>query len=418
MKPWAVIAAAALVIFESLGIRQSLGIFVAPISSSMSWQRSVISWSLATNQLALGFFQPAAALIATQSKTGLVVVFCSFLYFLGLAVMALAWYFSTVPMVWAILSGLLFGAGMSGLQFSVMLGRVAILTPLQTSHDLQTRTTRFGIVSGIGQVGQFVFAPIGSLLITKYSWQTCLWAFAIQSIVFLLPTAYVLRNEPTKELDLMATATPLQPMAEILGEKPEPVLTLRETLKVAMHSRPYILVSLAFFTCGYFIGLYSAHIVALYVDNGLSPAEAGWILSAIGIGSCISTLSVGPVTKLMGPKGTKWALATCYYARAVLTTALILSPTINSTFWGGMVIGLFIGFFWLVTVPLTSSITSRISSKHLATLSALSFILHQIGAFAGVLLGGYVFDTLQSYAYVSWSAMALSLLAGILVSFV
>jgi hypothetical protein len=49
-----------------------------------------------------------------------------------------------------------------------------------------------------------------------------------------------------------------------------------------------------------------------------------------------------------------------------------------------------IGFLWLGTVPLTSSLIAQIFGiRYLSTLSGIAFLSHQIGSFFGVALGGY-----------------------------
>ena len=47
----------------------------------------------------------------------------------------------------------------------------------------------------------------------------------------------------------------------------------------------------------------------------------------------------------------------------------------------------------------------------MATLFGVVFISHQLGSFAGVWLGGYLYDTVGSYDGVWWAGVALGLLA-------
>ncbi len=53
-------------------------------------------------------------------------------------------------------------------------------------------------------------------------------------------------------------------------------------------------------------------------------------------------------------------------------------------------------------------------TRYLGTLFGFVFVSHQAGAFIGVWLGGYVFETTGSYDAMWWLATALSLLAAAL----
>ena len=47
--------------------------------------------------------------------------------------------------------------------------------------------------------------------------------------------------------------------------------------------------------------------------------------------------------------------------------------------------------------------------KHMGSLYGIVFLNHQLGAFLGVWLGGYLFDTTGSYDNVWWAAAAIAL---------
>jgi hypothetical protein len=70
---------------------------------------------------------------------------------------------------------------------------------------------------------------------------------------------------------------------------------------------------------------------------------------------------------------------------------------------------------WLATVPLTNALVGQIFGiKYLATLAGIVFCSHQIGSFASVWLGGYLFDITGSYELVWQISIALGILAGLL----
>jgi MFS family permease len=73
------------------------------------------------------------------------------------------------------------------------------------------------------------------------------------------------------------------------------------------------------------------------------------------------------------------------------------------------------GLLWLGTAPLTNGLVSQVFGvQYIGTLFGFVFLGHQVGAFLGVWLGGWVFDTTHSYDLVWLGAMALGLIAAAL----
>jgi hypothetical protein len=63
------------------------------------------------------------------------------------------------------------------------------------------------------------------------------------------------------------------------------------------------------------------------------------------------------------------------------------------------------GFLWLSVAPLVSGLIGRLFGlQHFNMLFGLTFLSHQVGAFAGAWLGGVTFDITGSYA-VAWGSM-------------
>ncbi|MCE2999151.1 MAG: MFS transporter, partial [Betaproteobacteria bacterium] len=96
----------------------------------------------------------------------------------------------------------------------------------------------------------------------------------------------------------------------------------------------------------------------------------------------------------------KYLLSLLYFTRSVVITLFVLMPVSPLTVY---LFATAIGFLWLGTVPLTSGLIAQVFGvKYLSTLTGIAFLFHQIGSFAGVWIGGYVFDTTGSYA-IMWS---------------
>ncbi|MGR3433585.1 MAG: MFS transporter, partial [Shimia sp.] len=72
------------------------------------------------------------------------------------------------------------------------------------------------------------------------------------------------------------------------------------------------------------------------------------------------------------------------------------------------------GSLWLATVPLTSGLVAYIYGlRYMGTLYGIVFLSHQLGSFAGVWLGGRLYDVYGSYSQVWWLGVAVGAFSAI-----
>jgi len=98
----------------------------------------------------------------------------------------------------------------------------------------------------------------------------------------------------------------------------------------------------------------------------------------------------------------KYLLSGIYALRSVILLVFLILPVTELTVFG---FSAAFGLLWLSTVPLTSGIVSQVfGPRYVATLFGIVMMSHQIGAFVGVWLGGYLYDLTGGYQG-SWIAM-------------
>ncbi len=375
--------AAAGILMVTMGVRQSFGLFVAPISQSTGLSVVSISFALAVGQLAWGAIQPVAGIYADRYGSERILM-------LGLLLLALACGWTVVSSsVWGLtLSlGLLANMGAGIASFSVLMGAVAQKIPAAARGEAS------GLINAGGSFGQVVFAPTVQQLIAWMGWVGCLLSLAVTSLL-ALPLIRKLRDSSPQ----LSTAKPER--SANTGQQ------LKQTVVYALRDRNYLLLNIGFFTCGFHIAFLVTHLPGEIDLCGLPPSVAGWSLALIGLANVVGSIVAGACVARYKSKN---ILALMYASRALLVLWYMLMP---KTEWVFYVFALGLGLSWLATVPPTASIvTTLYGSRYLATLFGLSLLSHQIGAFFGAWLGGVALYSFGDFSWMWWADIALALIA-------
>ena len=374
-----VVTCGALILAISLGIRQSFGLFLQPMSADMGWGRSTFAFAIALQNLIWGLGQPAFGAVADKFGAGRVVLTASLLYVAGLALMAL----STTGNALDVSAGLLIGLGLSGTGFGVVLGVVGKIAPPEN------RSTALGIVSAGGSFGQFAMIPYGQLLISSFGWQSALLLLVLTAAVMVPLSAAMVSARKQHAVG--------------------PEQALAHAVREAGGHRGFLYLNAGFFVCGFQTAFIMVHLPSYLLDVGMTPKTGVTALALIGLFNIIGSFAAG---YLGGRFSKKYLLCAIYTIRALCIGAFILLPATAVTV---AVFSMIIGLTWLGTVPLTNGLVAQIFGvKYLSTLFSIVFLSHQLGSFLGVWLGGYMFDASGSYQIIWLLAIGLSVLAALL----
>ncbi|WP_152221512.1 MFS transporter [Pseudomonas sp. SCB32] len=373
-----ILLSGALILALSLGIRHGFGLFLAPMSAQFGWGRETFAFAIALQNLIWGIAQPFTGAIADRFGAMRTVLVGGILYAIGLVLMG----FSDSAFSLSLSAGLLIGIGLSGTSFSVILGAVGRAVPLER------RSMAMGISAAAGSFGQFIMLPGTLGLIGWLGWSAALLALGLL-VAFIVPLAALMRDKPL----------PMQGHEQTLGE------ALREA---AGHSG-FWLLSLGFFVCGFQVVFIGVHLPAYLVDRHLPATVGTTVLALVGLFNVFGTYIAG----WLGGRMSKPRLLTgLYLLRAVVILAFLWAPL---SVWTAYAFGIAMGLLWLSTVPLTNgTVATLFGVRNLSMLGGITFLFHQIGAFLGGWLGGYVYDHTGNYDLVWRISILLSLLAGLL----
>jgi MFS family permease len=378
--PAVIVGCGCLMAILGFGPRSVFGFFLQPMSQELGWGRDVFSLAVAIQNLLWGAALPFVGAIADRYGSFRVLAVGGVVYAVGLAMMA----YATTPGSLYLSAGVLVGFGLAGASFTLVLAAFGKLLPESM------RTFAFGAGTAAGSFGQFLFSPLAVALLNNIGWHQTLLVFAVL-VLLVLPLAFVVA---TPAMDMSVGAVKKQ--------------SFREALSEAFGHQSYVLLVLGFFTCGFHIAFITVHLPPYLVDRGLDISWGGWVLAFIGLFNIIGAISAG----LLGNRFPKrYLLSTIYLLRAVAFTAFVLTPMSPAS---AMIFGAVMGILWLSTVPLTSALVGLMfGTRFMATLFGFVFFSHQVGAFIGVWLGGYLYERTGSYDIVWWLGVALGIFAAL-----
>ena len=362
------------------GPRAALGLFLTPMSSTYGWGREVFSSALAIQVIVWGTAQPFVGAIADRFGSLRVLAVGALLYCAGISLMA----YSTTPLMLDLTAGLLFGMGVAGTSFTLVIAAFGKLMPPEW------RSISFGVGTAAGSFGQFLFSPLAVAFVDGLGWQHALVAFGIIALA-IVPLATAVRTPPM-DMTVKPGAVRQQSLVQALGE--------------AFGHRSYILLVLGFFTCGFQLLFITVHLPSYLVDRGLSADAGAWTLAVIGLFNIIGSVTAGWLGDRM-PK--RYLLSIIYVLRSLAVIAFISLPVTTAS---AITFGAAMGLLWLSTVPPTSSLVAiMFGTRWMATLFGFAFFSHQVGGFLGVWLGGVLFTSTGSYNVVWWLSVVLGLIS-------
>ena len=375
-----VVLVCSLIIIMIMGVRQSLGLFLEPISQFMQDGKEFFSFAIGFQAIIWGLVTFGLGILIDKFGPQKVLAFGIICFASGIFLMS-----NPANQLTLFSATTLMGFGLGGAGMATMVSIAGKVAPPEK------RSLAMGLIAAAASFGQFAVVLPTMWMNKEFGWETSLVVLSTisLSLLILLP---LLNNTNEKN-----------------NKKEEFETNLQNTLLFSLKERNYILLIMGFFVCGFHVTFIALHLPADLMSKGISAEVAGWSLAIIGVTNIIGTLSFGWLgTKVKKPL----PLASIYLMRSLTITIFILSPPSATV---ALLFGAVIGILWLATVPMTNAIIlSFIGPKYLATLSGICFICHQLGAVLGAWLGGRFFDAFGSYENMWWLSVGLGVAAFLL----
>ena len=377
----------ALIISLCMGLRQSLGLFMRPMTLDLGITAATFGFSLALQNIVWGLSQPFIGALADRYGPRPILIATALAYAAGLLLMVFS---KGVPGGLEV-AGFLTGIGTAGTGFGVLIGTIARATPPEK------RSQTVGAVAAAGSLGTMLLAPLGQALIDGFGWQAGLLAFTV------IAGSMALLALPVKAL---ATTLGAQPTA---GAVAAPQAPLGEALREALEHRGFLAMTLAFFACGFQLVFITTHLPQYLALCGVPAGVGATALALIGLFNTVGTYAFG----LLGARySQKRLLALIYLLRTLFIVAFLLMPVTSTS---TLVFAAAMGLLWLGVAPLVTGIIGRVFGlTHFNSLYGIVFLSHQVGSFFGAWMGGVVFDLTGSYAVGWWALIAVGAIAFLL----
>lgn len=372
-----------LILAIAVGIRQSFGLFLEPISTTLQIGRETFALSIGLVNLLWGVLAPFTGALADKFGLKRVAIVGALFYSGGILILS-----NSASPQELLLGGIIVGSGLSGLGFTVILGAVGKFAPPEK------RGTALGLTTMGGSIGMFLGVPVTGTFIQSFGWSGALFGLAAISLV-MIPLVYGLvpNDKITDQKDQTNDA----------GER------LSEVLSHALKSKNFLLLVCGFFICGFHVNFIVAHLPAFISDMSLPGNVATTSLALIGFANIFGVALAGR----LGDKYKKNDVLVALYAlRALAFIIYIITPiTVIST----LIFTFVLGVLWLGTVPLTSGLVATFfGPKYMSMLYGIVFFSHQLGGFVSSWMGGWIFDLTGDYNIMWWFSVLLGLLAALL----
>ncbi len=381
-----VLTGASLMLTMSMGMRQSFGLFVTPVTQDLGISVADFTLAIALQNLTWGLSQPLIGAFADRVGCRTMCILGSLLYAAGLGVTMMA----TGPVALWIGLGVMVGLALACTGLSLALAASA------RAVSAVRRSVTLGTISAAGSIGTFIAAPLAQGLIVSDGWLMAMVGFLGLCVVMVPAAFFTGAGDGAERQNAKDSAAAGGAMS------------VRAVLSEAWAHKGYVTMAVAYFVCGLQLIFIAAHLPAYLAICGQSPTLGAQALGVIGGFNAIGSYILG---WLGGRYPKHLLLGGVYLLRSCFIVVYFMLPATPTT---TLVFAAVMGLLWLGVAPLVSGLVAQIFGlRNMATLTGIAFFCHQTGSFVGAWGAGLLFDAMGNYDLAWQIGVAIGVTAGI-----
>jgi predicted MFS family arabinose efflux permease len=361
-KPVLILIGAAVMMSIGMGMRQSLGLFLPPVTHDLAIKAADFTFAIAVQNIAWGLAQAPVGAIADKFGLRPAMLAGGVIYIFGLLVMLSAGGAASLAV----------SGGLVGIALACTASSIA-MTAAARAVSPERRSVILGVVGACSSVGTLVVAPSTQFLLARWDWHYGAVFFLVLTVA-MLPAAYLAGG------------------VDRMPRHAEQRATMREVLGDVVRNRRYLVMSGAYFVCGLQLVFLTTHLPNYLAICGQDPMLSATALATIGGVNIFGSWFAG----WLGGRYPKYILLGLLYLcrSAVLTIFFLIPPTPTTT----IIFAAAMGMLWLGVIPLVSGYVAELfGTRYMATILGMSFVVHQMGSVIGAWGGGLIFDAFGSY---------------------
>jgi len=264
-----ILIAVALMLSIAMGLRQSLGLFLQPLTRDLSLQVADFTIAIAVQNVAWGLLQPVAGGLAARYGFRRLMMAGASCYLAGLLVLATAQGMIGVTVG----AGVLIGAALACTASAMGLAVAARAVPARI------RSTVLGLVTAAGSLGSVIAAPMGQILSDEYGWRAGVWGFVALACV-MLPAAWFAGRVDRVPLPPRETGAAVDTSARV-------------ALRAAFANGSFLIMAGAYFVCGMQLIFLATHLPSYLALCGMDPMLSAKALAMIAAFNVVGSLFFG-----------------------------------------------------------------------------------------------------------------------------
>ena len=380
---WIIVGVSFITLALAYGVWYSFSVFFVALLEEYHWSRSILAGAFSVCIMTHSLIGPFVGGMVDRLGPRRVVLLGSLFLGTGLALCSLTrtwWQFYV------------FFGGITALGIG-SIGWVPNVTLIQ--RWFKKKGLAIGVMSsGIG-VGILVCIPAVQYLIIKFGWRMTYGIMAIFIPLIVVSMAIVFLRSPAQHVSSdhaeIEISHPILRSHLIVDEE---WTSKSWTIRKAVVTKQFWLLSIAFFFSNFITQSIFAHQVAFFVDRGLDPLFASYIVGMIGIVSLGGKILWGGLSDKIGREVTYTVGIVCSVFGMIILILFSFSPSAGLAY----LFSLFFGLGYAVTAALPPLIASDFfeGQAYGSIFGSLMIFVGSGGAF-GAWTAGFLFDQVGSY---------------------